>query len=341
MVIKYFSDIRGIKIISDYMKKAQDKPGNTGRREFLSTLSAATAAGLLNPSVYGGTESGRSVLSGQTDGVMPEIPFGPYSISRLVCCLNNISGNDYQDFRTFRHMQGYFTPARAAGFLMECEKAGINAHQVTLHDRSAEYLRLLREKGSGMKIISISCFETESIDDVIRIARPVAIVHHGGVTDRLFARGRPDLVHDYIKAVKDKGLLAGISAHNPDCISQIADEGWEVDFFTTSFYFLTRNLFSKNTPVHVTDAYRSILFRDDPSAMIRVMKSVKQPCLAFKVLAGGRLCANQEIVRAAFSFALNNIKPTDGIMVGMSPFYFDEVRADVRYTCMGSSLAKH
>jgi hypothetical protein len=146
MVIKYFSDIRGIKIISDYMKKAQDKPGNTGRREFLSTLSAATAAGLLNPSVYGGTESGRSVLSGQTDGVMPEIPFGPYSISRLVCCLNNISGNDYQDFRTFRHMQGYFTPARAAGFLMECEKAGINAHQVTLHDRSAEYLRLLREK---------------------------------------------------------------------------------------------------------------------------------------------------------------------------------------------------
>ncbi len=322
------------------MKKTQDKPGISGRRKFLSTFSAAAAAGLLNTSFNGGDGSGTSLIPGQDEG-MPEIQLGPYRISRLVCGSNATTGNYYPDHSDQR-MHGYFTPARTVRFLMECEKAGINAHQVCVHARSAEYLRLLREKGSGMQIISVSCPEWESVDDVIRIARPVAIVHHGGVTDRLFAGGRPGQVHDYVKAVKDRGLLAGVAAHNPDCISQIADEGWEVDFFVTSFYFLTRSLFSEGDPfaVRAEDVYRSDYFRNDPPAMIRVMKSVKQPCLAFKVLAGGRLCTNQEIVRAAFRYALNNIKPSDGIMVGMFTMHFDEAGADIRYTCEESRLSK-
>jgi len=322
------------------MKKTQGRPGISGRRKFLSTFSAA-AAGLLNTSFNGGDGSGRSVISGQPEGIMPEIQLGPYRISRLVCGSNAITANYYPNQSDQRKL-GYFTPSRTAGFLMECEKAGINAHQVCMHARSSEYLRLLREKGSGMHMISVSCPEWESLDDVIKIARPVAIVHHGGITDRLFAGGRPGLVHDYVKAVKDRGLLAGVAAHNPDCISHIADKGWEVDFFVTSLYFLTRSLFTKGVPfpVRAEDFYRSDYFRNDPPAMIRVIKSVKQPCLAFKVLAGGRLCANQEIVRAAFRYALNNIKPTDGIMVGMLTRDFDEAEADFRYTCEEGRLTK-
>ena len=66
------------------------------------------------------------------------------------------------------------------------------------------------------------------------------MAHHGGVTDRLFSDGKRKQVHDYVKEAHDRGVLAGVSAHNPDCINRVADEGWEVDFFMTCFYFLTR-----------------------------------------------------------------------------------------------------
>lgn len=54
--------------------------------------------------------------------------------------------------------------------------------------------------------------------------------------------------------------------------------------------------------------------------MTEVVRQVKQPCLGFKILGAGRHCAYQQMVRAAFQFAFENIKPTDGaIIVGMFP----------------------
>jgi hypothetical protein len=37
-------------------------------------------------------------------------------------------------------------------------------------------------------------------------------------------------------------------------------------------------------------------------------------------------------VRAAFKFAFDNLKPTDGVIVGMFPWCFDEVSANAQYT---------
>jgi len=59
---------------------------------------------------------------------------------------------------------------------------------------------------------------------------------------------------------------------------------------------------------------------------------VKQPCLGFKILGAGRLCSSQQTVRAAFQFAFANIKPTDGVIVGMFPWCFDEVSANAQFT---------
>jgi hypothetical protein len=193
-----------------------------------------------------------------------------------------------------------------------------------------DYLPLLRERGSKLKIICLGA-QREKISETIEIAKPIAMVHHGGATDRLFAEGKSNLVHDYVKAVKDKGLLAGVSAHNPENIKQIADEGWEVDFFMTCFYFLTRKL-PKEDPMPILPVGSYSFFKDDPMVMTKVIRQVKQPCLAFKILGGGRQCTSQERVRAAFKFAFDNIKPTDGVIVGMFPWYFDEVGANAQYT---------
>ena len=65
--------------------------------------------------------------------------------------------------------------------------------------------------------------------------------------------------------------------------------------------------------------------------MTQVVRQVKQPCLGFKILGAGRQCTSQERVRAAFQFAFENIKPTDGVIVGMFPWFFDEIGANAQY----------
>jgi hypothetical protein len=315
------------------MKRQKDKKDETGRRKFISLISAAAAAGIIGPPITAGEVRPDQAGTGpDPQTAMPAIAFGPHRISRLVCGSNTINGNSYMGQHTDRFMREYFTPEKAAEFILKCEKAGITAHQVSMHKRSEGYLRLLKERGSKIQIISVSYEERETIEEIINIAHPIAIVHHGGATDRFFAQGKAEIVHDYIKKVRDRGVLAGVSAHNPDCIKRIADEGWNVDFFTTCFYFLTRNLFGKEETLPTLDVYQSPFYRDDPKNMIPVIQQVKQPCLAFKILAGGRLCSNQNTVRAAFRFAFENIKPADAVMVGMFPPYFDEVSADAQYT---------
>jgi hypothetical protein len=41
---------------------------------------------------------------------------------------------------------------------------------------------------------------------------------------------------------------------------------------------------------------------------------------------------NPMLPRNAFRFAFENIKPTDGVIVGMYPEFFDEITANTGYT---------
>jgi len=248
----------------------------------------------------------------------------------MVAGSNPVLGYSYLGPHADRHMREYFTAERTAAFLQDCERAGITAHQFADHDRALPYMRLLRERGSKVEFLGLHS-DTENLRDIIDKTRPIAMAHHGGVTDRLFAEGKASQVHDYVKKAHDCGVLAGVSAHNPDCIKRIADEGWEVDYFMCCFYFLTRKTAGKDVELPTLDiAYP--FFKDDPKVMTQVIRQVKQPCFGFKILAAGRMCSNQETVRAAFKFAFENIKPTDGVIVGMFPWCFDEVGANARFT---------
>ena len=288
-------------------------------------LSAAATAGLM-----GGGASGAAATGEEGGGPLPTIALGPHRVSRLIAGSNTIMGYSYMGPHTDRHMREYFTTERAVGFLEDCAAAGITAHQFGYSDQSVEYLRRLEERESPLRLIALHS-QRDGLDEAIEATRPIAVAHHGGVTDRLFAEGHSQSVHDYVKAVRDRGLLAGVSAHNPDCIRRIADEGWDVDFFMASFYFLTRRVANRQTTLPTLEIDYPF-FRDDPQVMAAVLREVEQPCLAFKILAGGRLCSNQEKVRTAFRFAFENIKPSDGVIVGMFPWYFDEVGANAQYT---------
>jgi len=306
------------------MHKSKSNKPDFGRREFLSKATLTSAIGLLATS---GMKDVFSGVPGNPSAAMPSIGLGQHRISRLICGSNPFLGYSYLGQHTDRQMKDYYTTERVVELLLKCEESGISAHQSSSrHD----YMSMLRDSGSRMKVFTLTS-SRETIDQDIHNADPIALVHHGGVTDRLFEEGKSDTVHDYVKAVHDKGIMAGISAHNPDVIKRIADAGWEVDFFMTCFYYLTRKMAKPETlPTLPVGAYHFL--KDDPEVMTSVIRQVRQPCLAFKILGAGRRCSSQEDVMAAFKFAFEHIKPSDGVIVGLFPWYFNEVSANTRYT---------
>jgi hypothetical protein len=295
------------------------------RRHFMTQLMGLTAVATL-----GNLRTADAAETPQSTVPLPTIQLGPHRVSRLIAGSNPILGYSYLGPHTDRQMKDYFTVERTVEFLQNCERAGITAHQFADPDRALPSLRLLRERGSKLQFFGLHA-QREKLREAISLTQPIAMVHHGGVTDQLFAEGQAAQVHDFVKATHDCGVLAGVSAHNPDCIKRIADEGWEVDFFMTCFYFLTRKTAKKDLELPTLDiAYP--FYKDDPRVMTHVVRQVKQPCLGFKILGAGRLCSNQQTVRAGFKFAFENIKPTDGLIVGMFPWCFDEVSANAQFT---------
>ena len=292
------------------------------RRLFLSQLAAAAAGGLAAGEAFSAEKQ-----PAPAESPLPTIALGKHRVTRLVAGWNPIGGYSYLGPHTDRHMKDYFTTERTVQFLLDCERAGINAHQFSAAGNTAEVLSTVRQRGSKMQFICLDAGRA-GIKGMVEATRPIAMVHHGGVTDKLFREGKSGEVHDYVKAAHDQGVLAGVSAHNPDCIKRIADEGWEVDLFMTCFHFLTRDHGAHLPTLEIAYPF----YADDPAAMTAVVRQVKQPCLGFKILAAGRKCESQPSVREAFRFAFQRIKPTDGVIVGMYPRFFDEIRANAQYT---------
>lgn len=142
----------------------------------------------------------------------------------------------------------------------------------------------------------------------------------------MFRAGQYAKVRDFVKKIKDAGLLAGVSTHAPDNVKRVADEAWENDFFMACFYYVSRPKEEQQKTGYVVEG--EPFFQSDPQDMTRVIRQVKKPCLAFKILGAGRLALRPGSVDRAFKFAMANIKPTDGVIVGMFPRYSDEIRED-------------
>ena len=62
-----------------------------------------------------------------------------------------------------------------------------------------------------------------------------------------------------------------------------------------------------------------------PDLMCPVIRQVEKPVLAYKILAAGRLADRPAEIEKAFEYAFRNIKPTDGVIVGMFPKFRDQV----------------
>ena len=111
----------------------------------------------------------------------------------------------------------------------------------------------------------------------------------------------------------------------PDVVDTIESKGWDLDYYMRCVYERHRSQqqleqMLGQAPIPVGEVYLPL----DPPRMFKVMNQTKRPCLAFKILAAGRLSERQQWVEQAFRETYQAIKPTDGAIIGIYDRYSDK-----------------
>jgi hypothetical protein len=219
-------------------------------------------------------------------------------------------------------MRQYYTPEQILKTLRRCQEVGINCWQ-SGGDNYKLYRRFVDE-GGRLHYISLGDGDPSFIETLAG-AGCIAIAHHGETTDVMFKEGRLEEMHDYLKRVRDAGLMVGVSTHMPAVVDEVESKGWDVDFYMTCVYERHRSAAELEAllgqaPIPVGEVY----LPNDPPRMFAAMRRTARPCLAFKILAAGRLSGSGERVERAFRETYESIKPGDAAIVGIYDRYSDQ-----------------
>jgi hypothetical protein len=293
---------------------------SVSRRAFLQSA-AGLSAGL--------TFAGRLSAGQEAMPPLPKVRFGKAEITRLIIGSNPFYGYSHFNLVLDRTMREWMTQDRKMEVLHRCEQFGIKTWQLHYNDQPVEDFKRYRAEGGKMNLILLGDFalmkDLTLLPKVAKEMAPLGIGHHGNRTDERFRNGEMDKVREFLKAVRDTGVMVGLSAHNPEVIDMVESQGWDIDYYQTCLYRVSRTP-DEARKVLGESPIGEIYLEKDPERMCKVIRQTKKPCLAFKVLGAGRSINSPQAIESAFRFALTNIKPTDAIIVGMFPRYKDEVR---------------
>jgi hypothetical protein len=301
------------------MRTQHEHPSS--RRNFLQQA-AGLAAGAALPGPAG---AARPANAPQT---LPTVRLGRHQVTRLILGGNPVYGHSHFNRLLSQHLTDWHTPERVQELLHRCERAGINTWQNSYAERTLQDLERYRRAGGRMHWLCLGKPDwdrnPERIDDAARRGA-IGIAPHGALAERLHRQGRLDVLTGLLRRIRDRGVLVGLSAHNPALIELAEERGWDVDYYMCCLYYLTRpreelrRLLGDDLPLG------EIYLPSDPPRMFRVIRAARKPCLVYKVLAAGRRVGTAAEVRQCFETALNNIKPTDALIVGMYQQLGDQV----------------
>jgi hypothetical protein len=311
--------------------RADEQPIASTRRDFLQTAGLAAC--------LGGLTSTAAADKTRADPLLPTIKLGPHAVTRLILGGNPIYGHSHFNKLLSRDMTAWHTPERVQALLKRCEQVGINCWQNSDADRTLKDLERYRAAGGKMHWLCLGKPDWDKHPERIADAakrKPIGIAPHGALAERLHRDKKLTVLTDLLKRIRDKKVLVGLSAHNPALIELAEDKGWDVDYYMCCLYYLTRprkefrKLLGDDLPLG------EIYLPSDPPRMFKVVKSVKKPCLVYKMLAAGRRIGSPAEVRQCFKTALEKIKPKDALIVGMYQQHGDQVRENaalVRELC--------
>jgi hypothetical protein len=287
---------------------------STPRRLFLQS-SAALAAGMALPQE-------------PPAPLLPTMRLGKHQVTRLIIGANPFYGYSHFNKLLSDHMLEWCTPENVCKTLRQCEQNGINTWQFSQGGRGIQDLQRFREEGGKLHAFLLSGRPMEEdLSMLPRLAKLnlIGMVHHGGTTDRRWRAGEQNKIKEFLKAVRDTGVLVGLSTHNPIVLETTEEQNWDIDFYMGCVYQVSRTKEEFEKLLGQAPLGEPFL-PNDPPRMFRAIRQSKKTCLAFKILAAGRVTDSPKQIDQAFQTAFESIKPQDGVIVGMYPKFTDQVR---------------
>ncbi len=271
------------------------------RRHFLKATAVAAGLTFDTHPLVAQWEAGRLSKLQPASGGLPTGRIGKIEVTRLICGGNLFSGFAHSGELLYVHslLQHYFTDDKILDTLQLCEESGINTTILRTDDQIVRILKRYRqERGGKIQWIAQTYPEPDNLKDNIKLAidnGAVGAYCMGGVADDTFVKaGKAELIGEIVSFIKQNGLVAGVGSHSMETAIISEQQKFEPDF-----YFKTFNSVGYNS--------------QDARDVSALMKTIKKPWIAFKVLGAGRV-----LPKDGFDLAFKN--GADFINVGMYDF---------------------
>ena len=306
--------------------------GGTGptRREFLAGTLAAALAGA-------GSAAGAAPAQAPAQapapgaGAMPVGRIKDLEVSRLLLGGNLLT--HYTHSRDLKYVYAlaarYNTDEKIRETLSLAEQHGVNTLVVHTVPRVLNILRDHRKAGG--KIQWIIC-PTQNPEDEPAYARVVqeladngtdAIYVWGVMADSLVAAGKVAVIARAVEAARALGVPSGVGGHDLRVVEECEKQQVPADFYIKTFHHHRYPSAPRSDEIKGPHAENPGYWCQDPDAVLRTMKAVTKPWLAFKVMAAGAIPPAD-----AFPWAFAG--GADHVLAGMFDFEIEQDAALVR-----------
>ena len=295
------------------------------RRSFMkksALASAATAVGLS----YNNRGISAKPVTGEVEAVpddaatgMPMGKIGNVKLSRLITGSNLFGGGAHP--RELRYvnklMRRYHTPEKVMETMQLIADNGVNTSV-----GGGGVKEFNEKRGGNIQFIGQMRPTIESAQKAIDRGAVGAFIW-GNRGDTLVQNGKMDEIDKWVNFVKKNGLIAGVGGHSFHVPEECEKAGIDVDFY---FKTLHHDNYFSATPKeyrveyaadHNVPTNHDNMFELFPEKTIEVMKSIKKPWIAYKVLAAGAIQPAD-----GFRYVFEN--GADFICVGMMDFQVEE-----------------
>ncbi|RKY09648.1 MAG: hypothetical protein DRP66_01655 [Planctomycetota bacterium] len=298
------------------------------RRAFMRKSVVSAAAGAI------ALDAKSAAAAANRPAVEPKntLPIGKIagmSVSRLLLGGNLLT--HYTHSRDLRYVYNlaaqYNTEAKILETLAIAESHGVNT--LVIHTTPWTDAILGKYKKQGGKIQIIMC-PTAAVDPSMEAyTKQVRHIADMGIdalylwgvrADKLASKGKMDLIAKAVDLVKSYNLPSGVGAHDINVVRLCEQHKIDTDFYIKTFHH--HNYPTGPRPNEIKGPYAEIpgYWCSNPGDVIDVMKDVKKPWIAFKVMAAGAINPDN-----AFRYAFEN--GADHVLAGMFDF---EIAEDVK-----------
>jgi len=304
----------------------------TNRRAFLRYSLAASAGGALAAGAGRARGEGRPASPPKPEPSTAALPcgkIGNLTVSRLLLGGNLLTHFTHsRDLRYVYNLTAHYnTPDKIMETMALAERHGVNTLVVHNPPPIMQTLKTYRRERGG-KMQWIICPTAPCAPGMIEYVKQIDALMDAGADaiyvwgvrgDQLVAEGKIDLLKQAVGIAKAHGVPSGVGAHDLRVIEACEEHGVGADFYVKTFHHHRYPTAPKTEELGGPIAEIPGYWCKDPDKTVAVMKDVKKPWIAFKVMAAGAIPPKD-----AFPYVVNH--GADHILAGMFDF---EIAEDV------------